>query len=74
MPTMVAEKSSLIMIDPKGCHTVDLRESIEIHSTHTEDDKNSQTDYSTDDGGYGWLVCAGAFVGMFTVYGITNCW
>ena len=44
-------------------------------SSYTEDDKGSvETYYSTDDGGSGWFIVLGAFLGMFTIYGATNCW
>ncbi|KAI8145118.1 major facilitator superfamily domain-containing protein [Fennellomyces sp. T-0311] len=70
MSAMIAEKSSTIVINPKKeiYYDVDIREDHEIGSPCTDADKES-TEVCYSDGGYGWFVCGGAFVGMFTVYG-----
>ncbi|KAI9277086.1 major facilitator superfamily domain-containing protein [Phascolomyces articulosus] len=55
-------------------HHEDIKnESITHHSlsSYNEDDKESVESYcATDDGGYGWCVVFGAFMGTFTIYGI----
>ncbi|KAI9489626.1 major facilitator superfamily domain-containing protein [Zychaea mexicana] len=51
----------------------DARSDCMSQSTYAKGGNESEEKcLSADDGGYGWLVVFGAFMGVFTIYGVTN--